>query len=145
MEIVEFTTPEDLERAYPVMHELRHHLSPEAYNDALEAMTQRGYRLFAATDDGEVKALAGIGFGVNFYYGSYLWVYDLITTESARSKGYGAKLLSYLEDLARAEGCDTIALASALWRKDAHRFYEEKMGYEKPSYTFHKTLTEGSD
>jgi GNAT superfamily N-acetyltransferase len=141
MEIVELTSQADFERAYPVMAELRGHHSIESFLAALTEMTPGGYRLLAAQEDGDIKALAGIGFGVNLYYGRYLWVYDLITTESARSRGYGAALIEHLEGLARSEGCDTIALASALHRKDAHRFYEDKVGYERASYTFHKTLS----
>jgi hypothetical protein len=49
-------------------------------------------------------------------------------------------LLSHLEELARDEGCDTIALSSSFPRPDAHRFYEEKMNFERSGYTFKKSL-----
>jgi hypothetical protein len=48
--------------------------------------------------------------------------------------------MAELERFALDEGCDTIALASGLQRKDAHRFYEDRLGYKRASYTFHKTL-----
>jgi GNAT superfamily N-acetyltransferase len=85
-------------------------------------------------------ALAGIAIRTNFYYGKYLYVYDLVTTESGRSKGYGKALLDAMEVLARAESCDTIALSSGFQRVDAHRFYEDKMGYDRVSYVFKKEL-----
>jgi GNAT superfamily N-acetyltransferase len=140
VEVVELETEDELAAAHAVMHELRDHLDLAAYQRLLSDMRASGYRMFAARRDGRIVALAGVGFGTNFYYGRYLWVYDLITTASGRSRGYGKKLLDHLEALAREHRCHTIALSSALHREDAHRFYEEKAGYEKTGYTFVKGL-----
>jgi GNAT superfamily N-acetyltransferase len=140
MQIVELRKESELRSAYPVMFELRDHLSEDGYMRLLKDMTSAGYRLFALKDQERIVALAGISVGTNFYYGRYMWVYDLITTLSERSKGHGERLLSFLEDLARTEGCDTVALSSALHRKDAHRFYEDRMGYERVSYVFKRPL-----
>ncbi|MGH2756351.1 MAG: GNAT family N-acetyltransferase [Actinomycetota bacterium] len=122
------------------MNELRTDLTLQHYVDLLEHMRAGGYRLFALDDDGELQALAGIAIRTNFYYRKYLFVYDLITTGSGRSKGHGRELLLYLEDLGRSEGCNTLALTSGLQRADAHRFYEDKMGYRRVSYAFTKVL-----
>jgi GNAT superfamily N-acetyltransferase len=142
LEITELMTPEEVAESFAVMQQLRGHVKEEGYPKILEEMRNDGYRLFAAREDGRIVALAGVGFGTNFYYGRYLWVYDLITSETERSKGHGLALLSHMEELARSEGCHTIALSSALHRVDAHRFYEEKAGFERVSYAFAKSLTE---
>ena len=139
LEITELETSE-FEESYSVMRELRDQIASDVYPKLLEEMHGGGYRLFAVREAGRIVALAGIGFGVNLYYGHYLWVYDLITAASERSRGQGRALVAYLEDLARNEGCDTIALSSALHRKDAHRFYEEKAGFDRAGYTFRKAL-----
>jgi GNAT superfamily N-acetyltransferase len=122
------------------MHELRTDLTLRQYLDLLGHMRKGGYRMFALEDDGHLQALAGIAIRHNFYYRKYLYVYDLITTSSGRSKGYGRELLLHLEELGRSEGCNTLALTSGLQRADAHRFYEEKMGYKRVSYAFTKAL-----
>lgn len=139
--IEELTTDEDFRRAFPVMNELRTHLleMPD-YEQTVAEMRAGGYRLFASTGDGDIRALAGIAIRTNFYYGKFLYVYDLITSEAERSKGHGKRLLDHLEDLARTEGCQTIALSSGLQRAEAHRFYEEKMGFDRVSYVFKKEL-----
>jgi GNAT superfamily N-acetyltransferase len=128
------------EQAFPVMRELRPHLNTESYLELLREMAADGYRLIALLEDDEITALGGIASRVNLYYGRYVWVYDLVTTERARSRGHGEKLLRHIEELAREEGCEMVALSSALHRTNAHRFYEEKMGYERASYTFTKDL-----
>lgn len=139
--IQELTTDEDLRRAFPVMNELRTHLlEVSEYEQTLAEMRAGGYRMFASTEDGDIHALAGIAIRTNFYYGKFLYVYDLITSEAERSKGHGKRLLDHLEDLARGEGCQTIALSSGVQRVEAHRFYEEKMGFDRVSYVFKKEL-----
>jgi GNAT superfamily N-acetyltransferase len=141
VDVKELTTDEEFRRAYPVMNELRTHLmSVDEYEVTLGEMRAGGYRLFAAVDGNSYVALAGIAIRTNFYYGRFLYVYDLVTSEAERSKGHGKLLLDHLEGLARADGCETIALSSGVQRKDAHRFYETKMGYDRPSYVFKKAL-----
>ena len=138
--MIELTSEADFRRAWPVMSQLRIDLDEASYMELLSEMRPGGYRLFALEVDDDIKALAGVSIGANFYYRRYLWVYDLITTEADRSSGHGAALMTELERFARQEGCDTIALASGLHRSDAHRFYEDRLGYKRASYTFHKTL-----
>ncbi len=135
------TSPEQWMAAFPVMRQLRDHLTEDEYLSRLREMAADGYRLVALYEGESIVALAGIGRGLNFYYGRYLWVYDLITAEESRSRGYGKALLEHVEGIARREGCDTVALSSALHRADAHRFYENRMSYERASYTFKKALT----
>ena len=138
--VEELTTDAEFREAFPVLFELRPHLTLESYTALLAVMRPAGYRLFAVRSEGSIVALAGVGFRTNFYYGSYLWVYELVTTAAARSRGHGKVLLDHLEELARAQGCDTIALSSGLKRLDAHRFYESKMGFSKSGYAFLKPL-----
>lgn len=140
MEVVELTTEEQWREAFPVMHELRTHLDKAAFVELVREMTPQGYRLVALRDGGAIKALAGIAHLTNLYYGRHIWVYDLITTAGERSKGYGEALLRHVEQMARELDCDTIALASGLQRLDAHRFYEQRMGYARTAYTFQKSL-----
>jgi GNAT superfamily N-acetyltransferase len=125
---------------YKVMHELRTHLSESEYLDLMQAMVKQGYQMFALYDENEIVAVTGIIELINFYNHKHIYVYDLVTKKTARSKGYGMTLLTYIHELAHARGCNSVALSSGLQRKDAHRFYEEKMGYRKTSYGFVYTL-----
>lgn len=136
----ELTTEDEFRSAFLVMNQLRTHLDEDRYMELLAEMVPRGYRLFALEADGGIAALAGVGRGVNFYYGRYLWVYDLITTEDGRSRGYGGELLRHVESVAKEEGCETIALSSAHHRLDAHRFYTDRMDYENSGFTFVKNF-----
>ena len=52
-----------------------------------------------------------------------LYVDDLVTLASERSRGVGALMLAELFDRAKASGCEVLDLDSNVQRGDAHRFY----------------------
>jgi GNAT superfamily N-acetyltransferase len=141
--IEEILTPTGLREAFPVMRELRTTLTEAEFVRRVEAQRESGgYRLFALrADDGQIVALAGAAVQENLYAGRHLWLYDLVTASAFRSQGYGRTLLTFLEDFARQQGCERLGLVSGVQRTDAHRFYEEHLGYQRTCYQFEKKLT----
>ena len=140
MEIVELCSVAQRREALPILRELYPSLDEDRYARLLEEMVVDGYRQFAVRHEaGELVAVAGAAVHVNLYYGRRLYLYDLVVTEGARSKGYGELLLDHVEGIARREGCETAALACGLGREGALRLYERR-GYEKPSYAMRKAL-----
>ncbi|EDL66138.1 Acetyltransferase [Bacillus sp. SG-1] len=140
MDIREAVTEQEWEEAYQLLSELRTDLSKEEFNLLLKDMRAEGYRVFCLYDEGRVVSLVGIIIRTNFYAKRHLFVYDLVTSTSVRSKGYGRELLRYVEEWGRKHNCETVGLDSGLHRKDAHRFYEDVMDYRKSSYAFRKNL-----
>lgn len=140
-DIFELCEPEYIREAFPLMRELRAHLTEGEFVDRVAAMRQaNGYRLFALRVEAEIVALAGVAVQENLYQGRHLWLYDLVTSSRHRSRGHGRRLLAFVEAFARDSGCKAVALVSGVQRTEAHRFYEKYMGYEKPCYLFEKTL-----
>ncbi|WP_090398201.1 GNAT family N-acetyltransferase [Natribacillus halophilus] len=139
--IAELGTEDAIISAFPIMKQLRSHLNEKEYMElVVEAKEKDMYRLFALYDQGDIVAVTGFKPMITLYYGRFVWVCDLVTDNHRRSKGYGEKLLSFVHEWALENNYDSVALSSGLQRYDAHRFYEEKMTYEKASYVFKKTL-----
>ena len=137
----ELHSQEEILEAFPVMHQLRTHLDEKTYLElVMEAKEKDMYRLFVLYDQGEIVAVTGFKPRITLYYGRFVWVCDLVTDNSKRSNGYGEKLLSFVHEWADENGYERVALSSGLQRVDAHRFYEEKMDYDKVSYVFKKEL-----
>ncbi len=84
-------------------------------------------------------AVAGYRISTNLFYGRNLYVDDLVTAGSERSKGHGRTLLDWLKQLARDAGCDAFHLDSGVQRKRAHEFYLRE-GLELSSYHFSTRL-----
>jgi GNAT superfamily N-acetyltransferase len=139
-EIRHIESIEDVSKAFIILRQLRTHLSLESFTELYFKMNREGYRLVALEIEGEMVAVAGINILTNFYNNKFLLVYDLVTDELQRSSGYGEQLLSYIHEYARGQGCTYVTLESALHRVDAHRFYEDKMNYDKFCYSFRYTL-----
>ena len=139
--IKELQSQKEILEAFAVMNQLRTHLDEATYLDlVIEAKEKDMYRLIALYDEGEIVAVTGFKPMITLYYGRFVWVCDLVTDSNKRSSGYGERLLSYVHEWARENGYEIVSLSSGLKRIDAHRFYEEKMGYDKVSYVFKKPL-----
>ncbi|AIE60342.1 GNAT family N-acetyltransferase [Bacillus methanolicus] len=138
----ELQTKEEILTGFSVMKHLRTYLDENSYLElVLEAQQKEGYRLVALYDNGKMVAITGFMPMITLYNGRFIWVCDLVTEPSERSKGYGEKLLSYVHKWAKENGYNIVSLSSGLQRVDAHRFYEEKMQYDKVSYVFLKRLS----
>lgn len=139
--ISELQSQKEILEAFPVMNQLRTHLDEKAYLDLVtEAKEKDMYRLFALYNRGEIVAVTGFKPMITLYYGRFVWVCDLVTNKNKRSNGYGEKLLAYVHEWAKENAYESVALSSGLQRTDAHRFYEEKMDYDKVSYVFKNPL-----
>lgn len=122
MTIRDAATDEEILAAYPVMAELRPHLIRDEFVERVRRQQASGYVLTTAGDD-EVLAAAGWRFGENLAWGRFLYIDDLVTATSARSRGFGGALLDHLVERARTAGCDEFHLDSGVQRFGAHRFY----------------------
>lgn len=116
-------TDADIERCAPVMRQLRPHVPAEEFLGRVRLQQSGGYHLAYLEDDGRVVAVAGYRVMDNLYSGRVLYVDDLVTDDTVRSKGYGKQLLDWLIAQAREAGCQTFELDSGVQRFDAHRFY----------------------
>jgi len=102
---------------------LRPYVKAEEFVARVEAQQAQGYRLAYLEDSGAVVAVAGFRVMEMLATGRTLYVDDLVTDEARRSRGYGKAILDWLQEHARATGCETFSLDSGTFRHDAHAFY----------------------
>jgi len=116
-------TREEIARCFPVMVELRPHLEAEGFVEQVLRQQRDGYLLAYLEDAGEPRACAGYRLSESLSWGRFMYVDDLVTASSARSKGCGGELLDWLVAEAREQGCAQFHLDSGVQRFGAHRFY----------------------
>lgn len=138
--ISELKNTEQWLEAFPIIKQLRTDLTEETYLGLLQDMKKDGYKLYALYIENEIVSLVGLSWRTNFYNKRHIFIYDLVTDISHRSNGYGERLLECIHNWANENGAEYVALESGLQRRDAHRFYEEKIEYDKWCYSFRKTL-----
>jgi GNAT superfamily N-acetyltransferase len=123
MKIALAQTPAEVERCFPVMHELRPHMGQEQFLQQVQRQQAVGYHMAFLEDDGAIHSVAGYRILESLAWGKALYVDDLVTAQTARSKGYGAALFGWLLKQARENDCGQLHLDSGVQRFDAHRFY----------------------
>lgn len=124
LEIKHIESDADLEASFPVMQELRPHLSDRAtYVAQIAQQRTQGYRLFAAWRDGAIVGLAGYRLQDNLIYGRFVYVDDLVVTASLQRTGCGERLLQAARQQAIALHCKHFVLDTGLHMALAQRFY----------------------
>lgn len=133
-------TDADIARCFAVMSQLRPHLAEVEFVPRVRGMQAEGYHLAALADTtGAVCCVAGFRIMDMLAHGRVLYVDDLASDGASRSRGYGAAMLAWLGEHARAARCDVLQLDSGTHRHDAHRFYfRERMHIS--SYHFTRKL-----
>jgi GNAT superfamily N-acetyltransferase len=117
------TTEEEINRCFPVMHQLRPTLLAEEFVSRIKIQQAEGFQLAFLEEDGAVASVAGFRLQTLLWSGRSLYVDDLVTDAAQRSKGHGEAMLAWLIALAREADCTTFMLDSGTHRHEAHAFY----------------------
>lgn len=133
-------TDEEIIACFDVMKQLRPQLEKESWLTTVRNMAPEGYALAYLSSGDSVAAVAGYYICHKLsVHGRSLYVYDLVTEENHRSKGFGKQLIDGLKELARMQGCVAIELDSGVQRFAAHSFYLRE-GFHIASHHFACTL-----
>lgn len=130
---------EEIAACWGVMRELRPDVPEGDFLARVRRQEAAGYRIACVRREGRVVAVAGFRLGETLAWGRFLYVDDLVTLASERSRGHGAALLRFLAARARDAGCGQLHLDSGVQRRDAHRFYERE-GLAITSHHFARKL-----
>lgn len=133
--------PDETASAFAALSVLRPKL--QDINSFVEQVNQiqrkQGYRLFGIFEDGMNNAVAVCGFReeMNLVSGRHMHIDDLVTLPQYRKNGYGTRLLSEIQNIARQEGISQIHIDSNVGgeRTTAHRIYFQH-GFEIGAYHF---------
>ena len=117
------TTPEEIDRCFAVMSQLRPLLVAHEFAARIQVQQAEGYQLVSLEYEGAVVSVAGFRMMNVLWSGKTLYVDDLVTDAAARSQGHGEAMLQWLIALAREAGCETFSLDSGTQRQEAHAFY----------------------
>lgn len=139
--VQELITKDEILSCFPILKQLRTDLEESRFLKLIEEMRPGGYRLFALYNNGQMRSLVGFGKATNLYYGRHVWVYELVTDEPYRTRGYGSELMLFVLNWAKQNKCESVVLSSGLARNAAHSFYTDIVGAQKVSLVFQKMLS----
>lgn len=134
--IRELETEAERRRAIPVLRQLWTDADPA---DVLAWTGADDYHLFGRLADDALVGVAGVQLGNHLHHVRHAWLYDLVVDEPERGRGHGTALVEHVEDWARANDCEAVALASPADREAVHDYYRAR-GYEVWGHVVEKRL-----
>lgn len=117
---------DSVRRCYPVMSQLRPHLTESEFVNRVALMKLEGYHLVFLQENNEIISVGGYRFSTMLSRGQFMYIDDLVTDEPYRGKGYGKLLMDWMFQKAKDAGCTQIDLDSGVQRFEAHEFYFRK-------------------
>ncbi len=139
MNIVECNSDTEVMSTYPVMSQLRPHVEEGDYLNLIREMEGQGGQLIAAMEGGSVVGCAFFRQETRLFTGPMVYVDDLVSDQSQRSKGVGHALVEWMSDFCRARGIKNLVLDSAVHRGQGHKFYFRE-GFTITSFNFMKPI-----
>lgn len=122
-EIKLFHTLDEMLPQWSLVTELYPEMTLEKYNELLQKMLPHNYRQVVAFDGIQAVGLSGIWIGHKLWCEKYLELDNVVVHEDYRSKGVGAQLYQFIEELAKEEQCSMVALDSYTTNFAAHKFF----------------------
>lgn len=115
----------ELQACFPIVQLLRPHFkTADQFIQQVQRQQQQSSYQIAYIEEGKsIKAIAGFRIAECLAWGKFLYIDDLVTAGTERSKGYGDQLFCWLVDHAKQQGCESLQLDSGVQRFAAHRFY----------------------
>lgn len=138
MEVTELKTPGELAAAFEILRELVPRLDRENFLEAHRDPLLAPHKPFGLTVSGKLVSVAAAWMLMTGLGDRLLWVYALVTTERERSRGFGRKLMTALEDFGKREGVSEIRVHTN--RERAIDFYEKKAGFSAFSTLLHRKM-----
>lgn len=118
------TLESDLRAVWPLVSQLRPEFDEDRFVAQMLRQIAEGCRATVLFDaDGAPRAFACWRVMEMLAVGRHVYVDDLVTDATVRSRGFGKAMLDWLKAEARRLGCVRLQLDSGTHRQDAHAFY----------------------
>lgn len=139
IELRALTTQVERESIYPLIRLLNPEMTHEQFLQLVQEMPALGYGCVAAFDGPEMVGVCGFWRRTQFWNKRSIQLDNLVVAESHRSAGLGAKLMQWVEDLARTEKRQMLVLDSYVYNHPSHKLYFRE-GYVILGYHFTKEI-----
>lgn len=141
IKIRELVTKDEMMQAYSLVNQMYDKITREEFSLSLDEMISRSdYKIVAAFDGEKLMGISGYWIARMLYCGRYLQASNLVVDKEARKSGVGKKLLNYLEEKARHEGCNKFVLDSYVLNTRSHTLFFRE-GFYIRGFHFMKDLS----
>jgi GNAT superfamily N-acetyltransferase len=113
-------------------------ISEEVLKVRLDEMIKQGYLCVGIFDQEKLIGICGLWILTKYYVGKHIEPDNIIILPEYQNKNIGTKLMAWIDNYAREQGCVASELNCYVGSKDAHRLWK-KEGYEVIALHFQKS------
>jgi GNAT superfamily N-acetyltransferase len=129
----------DIFSIVPLLRILNPAIPEGILRDRLSEMVSQGYRCAGAYSGDRLVGICGMWILIKYYVGRHLEPDNVVVLEDCRSMGVGRRLLAFVHEYARSQGCIASELNCYLKNGKAQKFWERE-GYRKIAFHYQKVL-----
>jgi len=127
----------DIYSIIPLLRLLNDSIAEDILKQRLDEMLKQGYKCIGIFDEKILVGICGIWIMTKYYVGRHIEPDNVIIAPEYQNKNIGHKLMRWIEEYAKTNGCVASELKCYVGNKQAHKFWE-KEGYEVIALHFQK-------
>jgi len=125
----------------PLLQILNKNISEEILKERLDAMIKQGYQCVGAFDNGKLIGACGLWILTKYYVGRHVEPDNMIIDPDYRNQKIGSKLMQWIDQFAKEQGCVASELNCYVDNTKAQEFYKRE-NYEIIGVHFQKKFEE---
>lgn len=130
---------EEIFSIIPLLRELNPEISEQTLQLRLREMVTQGYKCAGIYSERMLIGICGLWILTKYYVGKHVEPDNVFILPKFRSNGVGTKLMSWVYEYGKSQGCIASELNCYLSNSKGQIFWE-KEGYQKIGYHYQKTL-----
>lgn len=136
---IRFIDKGELNTIIPLLRQLNPRISSRVLEQRLQEMIRQRYQCVGAYHDNRLVGISGVWLLTKYYVGRHIEPDNVYILPEYQGKGLGQKLLAWILDYGRSEGCTASELNCYTANTSGQRFWE-KQGYELVAFHYQKQL-----
>lgn len=126
-----------LDEIIPFVQQLNPAVPELVLKERLEDMKAQGYRCAGLYLDGKLAGICGFWIITKFYVGRHIEPDNVVILPEYRRQGLGKKLLAWVYDFGKAQGCVASELNCYVANTAGNTFWSQE-GFEKIGYHYQR-------
>lgn len=123
----------------PLLRVLNNAIPEPVLRARLGEMATQSYKCAGVYLNGELVGVCGLWILTKYYVGRHIEPDNMVILPEHRSQGLGHRLMAWVHDYAKSQGCIASELNCYLSNAHGHAFWE-KEGYKKIAYHFRRDI-----
>ena len=124
---------------FPLLQECDSGITKKTLQERFEQMCEANYRCVGIYDNNKLIGISGLWILVKYYVGKHIEPDNVYILPEYRMAGIGRRLMTWIEEYAKKEGCRAIELNCYKVNKQGQAFWEQ-LGYTPLGIHYQKII-----